>query len=858
MSTEPAVERKSRWSLLTLAAAALMLVILGVLGVGTWRGCFFVDPKVAAEREEARKKKQEEERKRKQEFEISPPAVQPSQAKSPSQLVKPGHWATATQRMRANNRDFVGDSRTLIVDKDNQPDPIPSTPFVLRASRPVALSKGRPKIIESTLFVPQSQEEIRLAMELAEHGLGYPIEQGATKLTAMPSYQYHFVVLAKEPSRYAFLQSLDSVKVPFDGESDADDTEDPVHYRVVAMDVGQSVGLSDNPLTWTSIAYILWDEVDPEPFTPEQEQAFVDWLEWGGQLIISGPDSLDLLKGSFLDPYLPAENGGSRTIAAADLAELNTHWMISTQAVPGEPLTPTAPWSGITLTPRTGAQPLPSTGGLFVERQVGRGRVVVSAMQLAERDFINWRSGYESFVNACLLRRPRREYRKGFFGDTTLAWADKDLGDRRLDARLTTNLRYFARDLGVDTAYQFEIVTDPAAPNAVSYPRGYQPGAGQLQPPREYRPPAAAGGIGSWNDFSATAGAARQALREAAGVEVPGADFVLISLAAYLLALVPLNWLVFHTIRRVEWAWIAAPIIAIVGTFIIVHRAQLDIGFIRAQTEIGLLEQQPDHSRAHLTRFTALYTSLSTTYDLDYDNITTLAAPFSTGADYRLMSGQSFLNVDFQRADNVRLIGLPVSSNSTSMVHSEQMFPLDGAIRLGKSTARGSEQIENHTQFDLHSAALVRRWTREKEAEKGQAGLDGMWIGSMTVGQSTRVAYLPLRLAADQVPFAEERAAEEKLETAKRLDLESLFKLAYDAAQLEPGEARLVARIDEPFPGEIVAPDASQLKSATLVVAHLAYAPLPPPKPDLNTKRDIRTDEEDPLSERADLETINE
>src|SRR4029077_7573477 len=130
---------------------------------------------------------------------------------------------------------------------------------------------------------------------------------------------------------------------------------------------------------------------------------------------------------------------------------------------------------------------------------------------------------------------------------------------------------------------------------------------------REYRPPDNPGGIGAWNDFSATAGAARLSLREAAGVEVPDAGLVVLCLAAYLVTLVPLNWLVFRSIGRVEWAWIAAPIIAIIGTWIIVQRARLDIGFVRSQTEIGILEQQPNHSRAHLSRYTALYTSLSTT-----------------------------------------------------------------------------------------------------------------------------------------------------------------------------------------------------------------------------------------------------
>jgi len=80
--------------------------------------------------------------------------------------------------------------------------------------------------------------------------------------------------------------------------------------------------------------------------------------------------------------------------------------------------------------------------------------------------------------------------------------------------------------------------------------------------PREYRPPDNPGGVGAWNDYSATASAARQSLREAAGVEVPDAGFVVLCLTGYLAALVPLNWLIFRTIGRIEWAWIAAPIIA--------------------------------------------------------------------------------------------------------------------------------------------------------------------------------------------------------------------------------------------------------------------------------------------------------
>ena len=834
MSTETETDDVAKWSPWAIAAAVLLLALFGVIGVGTLRGCFFVDPLEAAKNEAEKKNKEDAEKEKKKEFDVAFPIVQPSEPEAPLQAVKPGHWVTASQNMRANYNNFIGDSRVAIVNGQNQPYPVASTPFVVRASRPVLLTKGRPKHTETTFYVPQTEQTIILSTELEERGLGFSLPALRTPMSRMLSYQYYLVVLAKEPSRYSFISTLDSVKVPFDGESDADDTEDPVHYRVVQLAAGKTIPLPDNPLTWTNIAYLVWDEVDPgDPFTPEQERALVDWLHWGGQLIISGPDSLDLLKDSFLAPYLPATSAGPRTIAANDqaIAELNEGWMISTPAAPGEPLRLTVPWSAINLSIEAGAKALPGTGDLFVERRIGRGRIVVSGIQLAERDFVNWRSGFESFVNAALLRRPRRIYKPGYFGGVTLLWADNAYKDRRLDAQLNTQLRYLARDLGIDTTYHYHDVPDEF--------NQFSP-TGQPQMLREYRPPESAGGNGAWNDFSAAANAARGALREAAGVEVPGAEFVVLCLAAYLVALVPLNWLIFHAIGRIEWAWIAAPIIAVIGTMVIVQRAQLDIGFVRAQTEIGLLEQQPEHPRAHLSRFTALYTSLSTTYDLEFDNLTTLVAPFPTQQDFPMLPGQGYTGIDFERYDNVRLAGLPISSNSTGMVHSEQMHTLDGAIRLGQSTARRGRQIENHSKLELHSACVVRRPTK-KEAAVGRRKIEGRWIGELLPGNSVS---LPELTPLDNVPFASDRAAEGRLGRTPRLNIEPMFQLALDPQYMEPGEMRLVARVDQVMPGESIAPAASQVRGATLVVAHLQYESLSPPEKDHNTRRDIKATEE--------------
>ena len=834
MPTEPEPETRKPKSvgLWWLVAAVLALALIGT-SVVVWRNWVPEDPEVAAEREaEAKKKQEEADKKKKEEIEIGATAVEPSEPKADHQLVKPGHWTSATERITTNFEDFVGKTNVAVVKGPNEPYSVDHTPFILRSSRPVALSKGRPKEIDSMFLVPNAAGEMQLATELVERGFGATARPSPAPLTRMPSYQYHFVILAKEPNRYAFIKTIDSVKVPFNGDNTSEDTEATFHYQPQLLKIDRTIPLPDNALAWTSIAYVLWDNIDPQAFSPDQQRALVDWLNWGGQLIVSGPDSLDGLKGSFLEPYLPATGGGSRAIAAADLADLNRTWTVAAPHGKHDPLRAGKPWSGIKLQLQPGGQEVDSTGGLFAERPVGHGRIVVSAMQLAERELVNWKGGFESFFNACLLRRPPREYREGQFGGATLLWADGDLKDHRLDARLTTGLRYLTRDLGVDANYHYVDADDPYRGQGPQVPNTGQP------LPKQLRPPQHLGGIAAWNDFSTTADAARDTLLEGAGVDVPGASFIVICLAVYLVALVPLNWLVFHALGRIEWAWIAAPVIAVAATYVVIRQAQLDIGFVRAETEVGLLELQPEYPRGHLARYTALYTSLSTTYDFNFDDLTTVAAPFAFKNESTRLTPST---VDFERYDKVRLAGLFIGSNTTNMVHSEQMFPLAGTIRLGKSKTQNNTQIENRSQFSLRSVAIVHR-PGPTEQKRGHTALEGAWIGDLRPDDSAPVSMAPLIVSKEQGAFADERAAEARLQQGSRLDLERLFRLALDPENLDPGERRLVARIDEVLPGETVEPAASQIHGATLVVAHLDYNPLPKPHPDLNLRQDVATD----------------
>ena len=145
-------------------------------------------------------------------------------------------------------------------------------------------------------------------------------------------------------------------------------------------------------------------------------------------------------------------------------------------------------------------------------------------------------------------------------------------------------------------------------------------------------------GVAGWNDSSAVARESQSVLDASAGIEPPSSQFVLTALGIYLLLLVPVNWGVFRLIGRVEWAWIAAPILSILAAVGIVRTAQLDIGFARSQTELSILELQNGYTRGHMTRYASVYTSLSTEFSVDFDNDGARGQPWGSPMESRALS----------------------------------------------------------------------------------------------------------------------------------------------------------------------------------------------------------------------------
>ena len=525
--------------------------------------------------------------------------------------VKPGHWVQVRHRLRANNFDFVGDLSANVLDRELRSVTLERSPYRLVSTRPTSLPKEQQKYVDVPLFIPGVQTTSQRKMQIRMLQLGTRLRSrtgsrvvdfGGRPTVRLNAYQFFLVVLSDEPERYGFLKTLTVVRPPNASEGEWDTL--PGDYAVKFINAEQPLPLPTNSLAWTSTAYTIWDDFDPAAFSTDQQTALVDWLYWGGRLIISGPQTLDRLRGSFLEPYLPALADRTLTVNEETIEQLNDYWTV----YPREPERKRSdyhlkmgsqPMEVVQLELREGGQFVGHTAELVAERRLGRGLITTTAFSLTDRRMVNW-PGFDSFCNGCLMRRPSRRFEVDPEDYDVTLWSDSDL---QRDATRTSGLRYFVRDAQSEVS----LIAPPRQPvtlAAVAEEEIEASGAAEQRLPRNRIDPDGravspvvtkprgyisnpVSGVAGWTDFSSVANAARYSLQAASGISVPDRRFVARVVGAYLFCLVPLNWLLFRLMGRVEWAWVAAPVVAVLGGVGIVKMAELDIGFVRGADGTG-------------------------------------------------------------------------------------------------------------------------------------------------------------------------------------------------------------------------------------------------------------------------------
>ena len=241
---------------------------------------------------------------------------------------KEGHWVATSTPVKANHFNVQG--RLDVANMySGKPVEVPGTKFTFATARPFALTKGQWKYLQSSAWLAPRVDSVltNVQFDLLPAAGGTPMFAPPLCVSRlMDGFQYHMVLLTSREQKMKYLNLTDSVAVKDPDPYSTSETA--TFYFIVANDPEDPIPLPANALQWTTIAYLIWDDLDPDSLDIDQQQALLDWLHFGGQLILSGPDCLSKLENSFLAQYLPAQSSQRTEIEKDQFVELNENWSI--------------------------------------------------------------------------------------------------------------------------------------------------------------------------------------------------------------------------------------------------------------------------------------------------------------------------------------------------------------------------------------------------------------------------------------------------------------------------------------------------------------------------------------------------
>ncbi len=746
-------------------------------------------------------------------------------------FMKPYQWSTVYLDVRANYQDYEGNLQFF-------PVALPGMPQEVIYAREARLVKEQRSRLGMQTMLPRFPKDKELSLELLQPGAIRSDELWPVPVRLLPPHQMLVVVLSKESAnQFATWNRLPSC-VPAGA-----DREDPMvldlqrYYRIVLPEEAEKAFLSPHPLTWTSISHIIWDGLPPDSLAVSYQQAMLDWLHWGGQLVLiggAGP-TYSIFRESFLGVYLPADpTGENALLGETELKPLAEAYPPSaSQPLPLEqdPMNPRAapepvpfvagaykrfvpiqppkgrPIFVTGLRPHPGATTIPLGEGsphlLAIEARVGRGRITMLTINPTDPSLVAW-PGLDTLIRRVVLRRPEEAASAGVppgagqLEGPDLSWyriASRDAGAEADALRIRANLA--ARQVPMpNNRYGPPSVSAQPANQGLSTSPAEETALGRI-------------GVAEWRDTAALPRLCRDTLEKASGITVPSSQFVLKVILAYILALVPLNWLICRLVlKRREWAWIVVPLLAL-GFAIGVERvAAYDLGYDSACDEIDLLEVQGDYARAHLSRFAALYTTGRAKYSIAYPNEpTALALPYN---NERTIGGEDVTTAVWQSFPVPALQNFSVQPRSLAMFRGEQMLGLSGPIVLEEDQARRT--IVNRSDLELRDAVLV-------DFRGGAQRLE-TYLGTIAAGASVELGK------------QKEGPAPEQVEGRDGPDpgplLAELRRRREDRPE-DSGELRLVAWTPRPIGGQTFEPALDRHRGTTAVLVHLRYGNPPSP-----------------------------
>jgi hypothetical protein len=785
-------------------------------------------------------------------------------------VIKPGHWATFGFSLRSNRDDqrgvvrvdaeAKGPTSVFVGEGDGVSEPVEVAGFrSLPTQRPVVLPKGQLRRFDTRLLAPmrlgQLVESIQFQGEFSATDSSSRFLLQPSQFSALAAQTYFFTILTDRPERFTRLQTADWVR-PYRNDLSFSQTKD--NYRIVIPATEGLLPIAETALDWTSTAVLFWDDVPVRALTPNQINAIIDWLHFGGTLIVNGPSATDALSDQSsqkLKNYLAINNDGSEEMNVESMIRfLRSHTIKTDKSVESVIASLADGSPKITLAGQVHSEASAlGEEDILIERRIGRGRLVQSRVDLMSPWLTSWKS-YDSFFNAAILARPSRVYQvdrealaitKGIDDaspgnspqtsaeDESAATDQIDLPPliqryvasqaKEVPPAINSGLRFASRDSMLSKSNADEH-TESNPEESVGNKDSKRSGKFQIPvTPEFWTHPVS--GLGGWNDDSPILAWSRQQLSGEIGLVIPDSKLVFRSLLIYLVVLVPINYLIFRLLGRLEWAWVAVVPLSILGAVYVAKAAQLDVGFARSRNEIAMLEIPRGHDRGHLTRVLGLYNSLASQYQFEFDNPDAAISLIDTSNARQRndgLFGSDAPELRFGYQDGIAMGGVSVGSNSYRALHIEQIVDLEGPIGATEVALQPSEpfptsgQIRNQTGFDLLDTFLIER--------NSDGGLRVASLGEMPSGSKRS--------------YALKESAAVEITPQLPMGMSDLMLRLMSVENIESGSVRLIARTDQLIEGLTIAPDCQQIRSQTVVLAHLRY----PRRPELTTDQNLPTD----------------
>jgi hypothetical protein len=742
-------------------------------------------------------------------------------------FVKANHWCTVLFELRANLDDYDGGLQTNSVMLVGMPQQV-------SFRRDARLLKEKRANLALQVMLPSANGQVpkEWAVEMVRPSSLRPDASWQVNLTTLPPHQMLILILSKDSTSKFMAWNRMSAIIPSSVERDGGDIEKQRYYRLVLPIESDKPTISSHPLTWSTISHTIWDGYSPDTLTFSQQQALLDWVHWGGQLILSGGagQTFSLLNESFLGPYLPADASGENVaLSQDDLQPLSQSYpppgtppgvedqsqsvpLTSREAVrryasqyqapvPIRPA-PKRPVYLSVLRPRPGSSTIPlgdaSPHLLAVERRVGSGRITMLTLNPNDEALLAW-PGLDTLVRRVVLRRPEEPLAGG--GN----YENSDFRGPERGRLLAADLSWYritSRDAGLEAAIPSrpEPGTEAPRPGATLGVEGPDAIENQLN---------SIPSVGDWRDGARIPRLSRDLLEEASGITIPSSRFVLQVIIAYLLAVIPLNWLICRfVLKHREWTWGVVPLVALAFAIGVERLAARDMGYDAACDEIDLLEIHGDYARAHLTRLASLYTTGRSRFAISYPNDpTALALPFDTGRSIR---GEEVSSSTWQSYPVPSLVDFSVQPRSLSMFRAEQMQTLGGPIRLEGET--GKRQVVNGSELELRDAILIDLVGPNERRER--------WLGTIGVGASI------------DIDGSDHEKPPTRFETGQGPDANPFLKVlrtVSEPREQNQGEIRLVAWVAGTIGGQVIEPAVDRRRGFTAVMVHLRSGTAPSP-----------------------------